>query len=569
MGGSVMNEFIKKFVTQLKETYNKLNQRQKIIIGLVMGVVLISFIFLISFSSKTTKEVLYSNLNAKDFGEISKKLQEWGYKFSPDNNNIWVNSEDKQYIKMKLAQEGLIPSGIKGWELFDTQKWTTTDFERNINKRRAVIGEITKHLKLLEDVEDASIQITMPEKELYIDEDTPWKASVIITPAPYSDITKNKDKIKGIINIVAFGVDKLAPPNIVVSDNHGNILSDFSDEEATDYLRRAKEETKIIEQLKNKIQEDIYSGLSKFIGKDKVDVRVFLDVDFNQENIEKKEYIPIQLKKDNPATPYDESEYTEKIARSEKDVEEKFQGYGFVPEGPPGVEPNYPPGYKEASDKYGKYEKNEKIKNYEISEQNSKIKRSPFKIEKISVAAWVDGIWNKLYNKKGDLELNTDLTIKREYIPRSEEELKKYEDIIKGSIGYNADRGDLVVVKNVKFNWEDLWKKEDLVILRRIQLRKTLIWTLVTLFSLFLATLIYRAVTKEISRRRRIREEELAMQQQLLREQALKTAEKEAVEIEMSLEEKARLEMQQNAINLAKEKPEDVASLLRTWLAEE
>ncbi len=565
-----MKEFLQKLLTQFKEIYSKLNKKQKVIIGVILLLIIVSFIVLISFSGKATKVILYSNLNAKDFGEITKKLQEWGYEFIPEENNIWVRPEDKQYIKMKLAQEGIIPAGIKGWELFDTQKWTTTDFERNINKRRAIIGEITKHLKMLkEDIEDVSIQITMPEKELYMDEDVPWRASVIITPAPYSDITKNKKKIKGIINLVAFGVDKLSPENIVVSDNHGNILSDFEEEEQTDYLVRAKREAKITERLRRKLQEDIYKGLSKFIGKDKVDVRVFLDIDFNQEEIEKKEYIPIQLKKDNPATPYDESEYTEKIVRSEKDVSEKFQGYGFVPEGPPGIEPNYPPGYKEATDKFGKYEKKEKIKNYEISEQRTKIKRAPYKINKISVAVWVDGIWKKVYDEKGKLVLNKDMTIKREYIPRSEEELKKYEEIVKGAIGYDPDRGDMVVVRNVKFDWTEKWRKEDLALQRKMQLRKTLIWTLITLFALFLGTLIYRAIAREIARRRRIREEELAMQQQMMREAALKAAEEEGVEVELSLEEKARLEMQQNAINLAKERPEDVAALLRTWMAEE
>lgn len=564
-----MKEFLTKFLTQLKNVANKLNKKQKIIIGVIFLIVAVSFIFLISFSSKSTQEILYNDLNAKDYGEITKKLQEWGYEFTPDNKNIWVKSEDKQYIKMKLAQEGIIPQGVKGWDLFDTQKWTTTDFERNINKRRAIIGEITRHLKLIEGIEDVSIQITMPAKELYIDEDTPWKASVIITPAPYSDLLKNKKTIKGIINLVAFGVDKLKPENIVVSDHHGNILSDFSDDEKNDYLKRAKEETKIVEQLKKKLQTDIYSGLEKFIGKDKVDVRVFLDIDFNQEEIEKKEYVPTQMRKDNPATPYDESEYVEKITRSEKDVNEKFQGYGFVPEGPEGVDPNYPPGYKEASDKYGKYEKNEKIKNYEIGEKKSLIKRAPYIIKKISVAVWVDGVWKKLYDKDGDLELNNDMTIKRDFISRAPEELRKYEDIVKGSIGYDSDRGDLVVVKNVKFNWEEKWLEEDLALQRKMQLRKTLIWALVTLFALFLGTLIYRAVMREVARRRRIREEELAMQQQLLREQALKAAEDEGVEVELSLEEKARLEMQQNAINLAKERPEDVASLLRTWLSEE
>jgi len=565
-----MKEFLQKVLVQFKGVYSKLNKKQKIIILLVLATVIVSFIFLISYSGKATKVILYSDLNAKDFGEITKKLQEMKYEFTPDGNNIWVKPEDKQYIKMKLAQEGIIPSGVKGWELFDTQKWTTTDFERNINKRRAIIGEITRHLKMLkDDIEDVSIEITMPEKELYMDNEVPWKASVIITPAPYSDIIKNKKKIKGIIQLVAFGVDKLSTDNVVVSDNHGNILSDFSDEQDVDYLVRAKREAKIIEGLRAKIQSDIYSGLSKFIGKDKVDVRVFLDVDFNQEEIDQKEYIPTQLKKDNPATPYDESEYVDKVTRSEKVTSEKFQGYGFVPEGPPGVEPNYPPGYKEATDKFGKYEKEENIKNYEIGEKSTKIKRSPYKIDKISIAVWVDGIWKKVYDKKGNLVINRDMTIKREYIQRSKDEMKKYEDIVKGAVGYNSDRGDMVVVKNVKFDWTDKWRAEDLVYQRKMQLRKTLIWTLVTLFALFLGTLIYRAMAKEIARRRRIREEELAMQQQLAREAALKAAEEEGVEVELSLEEKARLEMQQNAVNIAKERPEEVASLLRTWLAEE
>ena len=81
--------------------------------------------------------------------------------------------------------------------------------------------------------------------------------------------------------------------------------------------------------------------------------------------------------------------------------------------------------------------------------------------------------------------------------------------------------------------------------------------------------IIYRLVAKEIERRRRIREEELARQHQLAREMALKSAEEEASEIEMSLEDKTRLEMQENAINLAREHPEDVAQLIRTWLTEE
>ena len=61
----------------------------------------------------------------------------------------------------------------------------------------------------------------------------------------------------------------------------------------------------------------------------------------------------------------------------------------------------------------------------------------------------------------------------------------------------------------------------------------------------------------------------MARQHQLAREMALKNAEEEGAQIEMSIEDRARLEMQENAINLAREHPEDVASLIRTWLSDE
>jgi flagellar M-ring protein FliF len=89
------------------------------------------------------------------------------------------------------------------------------------------------------------------------------------------------------------------------------------------------------------------------------------------------------------------------------------------------------------------------------------------------------------------------------------------------------------------------------------------------LFFLFLATLAYRAVAREFERRRRLREEEIARQQQAMREAALRAAEEEAATVELSIEEKARAELLENAINISRERPDDVSRLIRTWLAEE
>ncbi len=567
-----MNEFLKKIWDNTKNIFSKLGQTQKLILIGVVGLVVIGLIFLVSFSSKQTEALLFqSPLEENDFTRITNKLAEWNAPFKiRDDKYIVVKDEGASaYLRMKLGQSGILPTGIKGWELFDTQSWTTTDFERNITKRRAIIGEITKHIKLLDDVEDVSIQVTMPEPQLYLDNELPYTASVIITPSPYSDILTNKKKIKGVIDLIAFGVDRLQPENVIVTDNHGNILSDFESEDNVTYLSRAKEEWKIKERLRLQMQNEIANKLKGMLGDDKVDVSTEVEIDFDQKKIEKTEFIPIVKRPDNPETPYDETEVAMNVIRSEKDTSEHFEGLGFVPEGPPGVEPNIPPGYKEATNEGTKYDKKENVKNYEISEQVSHIQSAPYKIKRISVAVWVDGIWKKLFDENGKPLLTEEGGIKRTYIPRTTDEMRNYGEIVKGAIGYDAARKDKVVVKNIQFDRTEEFTLEDAYLKRREQLRKTLLSALIALFAIFIVTLAYRAISKEFARRKRLREEELARQQQLMREAALKSAEAEGVEVELSTEERARLEMQENVMSISREHPEEVAKLIRTWLAEE
>jgi flagellar M-ring protein FliF len=566
-----MNEFFQRITGTAREIWGKLSQSQRLILVGVVALVLVGFIFLISFSTRQAETLLFQTpLEGPEYRRVVNKLVEWNAEFRERDGLIVVPDEDTgALLRMRLAQEGALPSDIKGWELFDTQSWTTTDFERDVKLRRAIIGEMTRHLKMLKDIEDVSIQVTMPEDRLYLDQEEPVTASVIITPAPFSDILTNEKKIKGIVNLVAYGVDKLKPENVVVTDPMGNILSDFTEREDGTYLTRAREELKIKEKLRVNMQRELARQLKAVLGEDKVDISLDVELDFDQKKIEKTEYIPMVLREDNPLTPYDESEVQDKVLRSEKAVDETFEGVGFVPEGPPGVEPNIPPGYKEALQEGTRYQKNETVKNYEISQQVSRIDAAPYRIERVSAAVMVDGIWKKLYDEKGDPVITDEGGIKREYLPRSPEEMRKYEDIVRGAIGYNPRRGDRVVVKNIQFDRTEEFALEDAYIRRREQLRKTLLSALIALFAIFIVTLAYRALSREVARRKRLREEELARQQQLMREAALRAAEEEGAEIELSPEERARLEMQENVMNIAREHPEEVAKLIRTWLAEE
>ena len=150
-----------------------------------------------------------------------------------------------------------------------------------------------------------------------------------------------------------------------------------------------------------------------------------------------------------------------------------------------------------------------------------------------------------------------------------EEMLKDAEDIVKAAIHYNASRGDQIAVKNIFFDKSERWKKIRDEYRRREQMKKLLLAALVGVIALFVGFILYRTIQREIEKRRRAKEERLAQEQQRMREAALRVAENEGIDVELSLEERARLELQDNAINLAKNRPEDVAQLLRTWLAEE
>jgi flagellar M-ring protein FliF len=87
--------------------------------------------------------------------------------------------------------------------------------------------------------------------------------------------------------------------------------------------------------------------------------------------------------------------------------------------------------------------------------------------------------------------------------------------------------------------------------------------------ALLLLFMLFRLISKERERRRRLREEELLKKRQFERDQSLWEAEQNAMAVSMSVEERRRAELQENAIAMAKEHPDDVAMLVRTWLMEE
>lgn len=565
-----MQEKITEIVEKLKTAFGQLDNKKKIILGAIGALIITALATVTTVTTMQGTIVLYRGLQPSDFASVTQKLQETGYQFtSSGTDTIKVDAAQRDKILMMLAQENMIPTGIPGYELFDEDKWSETQFEKDIKHQRAIMGTLSRVLGTLRSVEKADVIISIPESDLFEESVKPVTASVLLQFSAGIEELARKE-IKGIERLVSRSVPGLKSEDVTISGPSGEILNDFDDavdmerwklKSVTEKLRiEEKERVKLLTDIRNSLQFSFGDGIygSRFDI-----VRLDMKLRWDEEEIEKQEVAPVIMVPDNPATPYSELQTKDSLTVSSKTTSEEFVGNGFTPEGPAGTEPNIPPGYKDRDYQKANYNKKETIQNNEFNKIHRKIVRQPWYLEKINLAVIIDGQWLK----KGEKEEGGGFL--RDYKAPTEDELKAVEDLLKKAIGFNASRGDQLTVRHLQKDRSKAFEIEDEELERRKTTRRMLLATLISLLILALATILFQAIKRELERRRRLREEELAAQQQMMREAALRALEEEGVEVELSLEERARREMLENAVSLAKDRPEDVALLLRTWLAED
>jgi len=192
-----MNEFFKKLITKAAVLWGGWSVQQKIIIA-VIGVVVIGGVVALFKVSSTPVMVSVIDAPIRDEAVLDRivlRLNQENIKVTVTNGFVQV-PDDATARRMRaiLIREDLIPSGIDPWQVFDRERWTITDMERNVNLQRALTRMITDHVKSIDDVDDANVNIVWPKRELFLADQNPVSASVIITPKPGSDIAENRKK---------------------------------------------------------------------------------------------------------------------------------------------------------------------------------------------------------------------------------------------------------------------------------------------------------------------------------------------------------------------------------------
>jgi len=567
-----MNEWLKKVAAKLKELWTKWSLVQKVILFGIIVIVIIVIIATVRLSAKPTTVRLF-NAPVTDEVALSRILDRLSQEnVSADSSNGFISVDDDataRRMREILISENLVPSSIDPWAGFYDRSWSTTDADQNVKLKNTIQKQLKSHIEAISDVQMADVNIVLPEKQLFSADQDPVSASVIIKVTPTSTLLTDKRRIQGIQRLILTAVEGLREENLIITDIDGKQINDFEGMAESDRVDIIAKQQKLILSREAEIRAKILKAFQNTYTEDRCrDMIVAVEMDMSQRQSESTEYSPIVIKKDNPDTPYDDSEYRDVLPISQQTVTKEWQGTGYNPEGPAGVEGQTPPVYSDMSNVIGKSTETGVTQNNALNTKQTSEISSP-KIDKISVSVNLDGKWRKVTDPETGKLVIEEGAIKRIYTPLTVNELTEAEKSIKGAIGYDRDRGDLVVVTNIPYDRDEEFAKEDAEYFAKIQRQRMIVLILISVVVVLVGFILFRVISKEIERRRREREARLLAEQQAARERALWDAKDEGMEVTMSVEETRRMELQENAITMAKEHPEDVAMLIRTWLMEE
>jgi hypothetical protein len=223
------NRFIKKLSCPVLMLWKKWTVIQKVSFA-VIAIAFIGGIMTLLPSRQAMAPVISAPIRDEAAcARIVSRINQEGIKTSvtPDGLVRVIDENTARRVRAILIREDLIPAGTDPWDIFNRERWTVVDFDRNIYFRRDQTQMLTGLIRAIDDVDDAIVTMVWPERKLFESDRDPVTVSVIITPKPESDITGNRKKIEGIQKILKPAVDGLTDENIVITDQFGLILNNF------------------------------------------------------------------------------------------------------------------------------------------------------------------------------------------------------------------------------------------------------------------------------------------------------------------------------------------------------
>lgn len=378
-----MNERLALYREQAKNFLDRFSTKQKWMISAIFLFLIISLGLYIYVASRPVYVPLYDQkLSEQEVGVIKQELESLKipYRITGNGTQIEVPQVEAQNVVVDLAAKGIPSTGSISSEIFKgAGTFGITDRQFDVLEKEAVQQELQNMLERVRGVQSAQVMITLPEENVWItDKPENATASVIVEVAPGTQL--NDQQIKSLYYLVSRSVEKLPIENITITDQYSNLLeltdSDANGQTLTTYQQQEKIKTEV----ERKIQQNLYNLLGTLMGRDKVIVQAAVNMNFAKENREEK-----------LVTPVDE-ENKEGIIISAEKLSKTFSGQGAPPAGATGTGatdvPSFPGGGQQGAN--SEYEELEDRVNREVNRINRNIVESPYKIEDITINVGVE-----------------------------------------------------------------------------------------------------------------------------------------------------------------------------------
>jgi len=499
--------------------WKKFSTAQKILVGGSAAIILVILLFSIISVASPNYQLLVKGLSDVESGQVVRGLEEMGIPYRAVGGSIYVPaSANPDAIRMKLSADGILGGMIKGFEIMEEQVFGATSFDKQVRYQIALQGALARSIMTIQGVQFAQVLLTIPKFTYYVrGEDTQPKASVMLTLAPGTAL--RTENVKAIMELVAGAVEGMDMRDVRVVDNMSRMLSDAVAMDSDMGLASSRMELK-------KMVDEYYttrvrSSLEQVFGPGKV--VVLFDALLNFETIEQefKEYTPVTRTSGIIASQQTESEYSRT----------------GVPGDPVGVDSNVPPTYESTTvSMTTDYSREKSIINYNVNEMYQRV----------------------LMNRQGEI-IDKNLTVLIDSTNASHDvEASTIQSLVANAINASVSNVE------VQFLAFDRSLEEQMRAQLQVESQRQRFIQLITgmlLLAAVIMILVYFLLQKsrqkkyerEIGDKRRRVGEEL---EKMARDEPLSPEEQELVDMILLLEGAAR------------EKPQEVALVLRLWLNE-
>ena len=157
---------------------------------------------------------------------------------------------------LTIVSSGLMDQYV-GLEIFDKGDFTSTKEDKKIRLARAINGELSRLIRKIDPIENASVFISIPEQTMFSQDKKPITATVQIVIPSGTKLEANK--IRAIKNLLLGSVSGLIAENISITDTNGNVYNSIQNS-SDDQLAKLQEQDQYM-------QAKVASQLDRLVGK--------------------------------------------------------------------------------------------------------------------------------------------------------------------------------------------------------------------------------------------------------------------------------------------------------------